>query len=159
MRLPELKSKVTKLLDLKGSQWAVILQAPFVLLMSWARLSVGGFQKTLERIHTQSEPVMSPEQQLLRAKETAWALAVAVKFGPWRPRCLLRSLALGWFLGRRGIPFKIRIGVPAGKAAVGPGDFSAHAWVEHAGVVLNDKEDIAEQYPPFDYCGSGFSRD
>ena len=161
MRLPELKKKYQQLLDLKRSQWAVILQAPIVLLLSWARLRTGGFQQTLEQIHPKPEPVMSAEQQLLWAKETAYALAVAVKFGPWRPKCLLRSLALGWFLARRGIPFEIRIGVPAGQAmpqAGGSVDFTAHAWVEVDGVVINDREDIAGEYAIFD-CGSGFSRD
>jgi len=86
------------------------------------------------------------------AKDTAYALAVAVKYGPWRPLCLLRSLTLGWFLGRKGIPFEVKIGVPGGKVGtgqLGKPDFTAHAWVEHNGVVLNDKEDVASEYAAF----------
>ena len=147
--MPEQTSNWQKLLGLKRSQWVVILQAPFVLLLTWSRLRAGGFQQTLAKIHPQPNPGRSAQQQLARAQETSYALSVAVKFGPWRPKCLLRSLALGWFLARQGIPFEIRIGVPAGQAATGPVDFTAHAWVEHAGVVLNDKEGVAGEFTPF----------
>ena len=112
----------------------------------------------LGKIHPESNPGMSVKQQLARAQETSYALSVAVKFGPWRPKCLLRSLALGWFLARQGIAFEIRIGVPAGVVAAGPIDFSAHAWVEFDGVVINDREDIAGDYATFDRR-SGFSRE
>ena len=93
------------------------------------------------------------EEQLSVARDTAYALAVAVKYGPWRPLCLLRSLTLGWFLGRRGICFELRIGVPGGKPVSSPTgnpDFTAHAWVEYAGTVLNDKPDIASEFAAFD---------
>ena len=83
------------------------------------------------------------------AQDTAYALAVAIKFGPWWPKCLLRSLALGWFLARRGIPFELRIGVPGSGVADRAVDFTAHAWVEVEDVVLNDSQDVAEKYQAF----------
>jgi hypothetical protein len=70
----------------------VIVQSPFVLLLTWIRLRRGGYQKTLDHIMTGPEPVLPPEQQLIMAKEVAFALAIAVKAGPWRPQCLVRSL-------------------------------------------------------------------
>jgi hypothetical protein len=155
--LSEQTSNWHKLTHLKCSQWVVIVQSPFVLLLTWIRLRRGGYQKTLDRIVMGPEPVLPPEQQLIMAKEVAFALAIAVKAGPWRPQCLVRSLALGWFLARRSIPFYIRIGVPHEKFNAGENgevNFSAHAWVEHAGVVLNDRQDIAEQFSAFD-TGSG----
>ena len=82
----------------------------------------------------------------------AFALSVAIKVGPWWPKCLLRSLTLGWLLSRRGIPFVIRIGVPVDTVAAKTkhsGDFQAHAWVEHAGIVLNDRQDIASDFSTF----------
>lgn len=140
-------------MGMKRSQWRVILVAPYVLLLSWIRLNSSGYQGALGRIVPKSGSGMSAAEQLMLGKETAFALSVAVKFGPWWPRCLLRSLALGWFLARLGVPFEIRIGVPAGKGlslADGPVDFSAHAWVEHDGVVLNDRKDIARDFVAFE---------
>ena len=80
-------------------------------------------------------------------------MAAAVRYGPWRPRCLLRSLTLARYLGRRGIACEVRIGLPAEQGGAAPGadlDFSAHAWVEYDGVVLNDRDDVAALYAPFD---------
>ena len=155
--MAEQTSNWHKLTHLKRSQWVVIVQSPFVLLLTWIRLRRGGYQKTLDHIVTGPEPVLPPEKQLTMAKEVTFALAIAIKAGPWRPQCLVRSLALGWFLARRSIPFCIRIGVPHEKFNTGENgevNFSAHAWVEHAGVVLNDRQDIAEQFSAFD-TGSG----
>jgi hypothetical protein len=153
--LAESATKLRKLSALDGAQWAVLVGTPFVLLLSWVRLRTLGYLDTLARTQPVRETSLDAEELLVRAEDTSYAFAVAVKFGPWRPRCLLRSVALAWFLGRRGIPFEIRIGVPSqGSAVVGnpePG-FSAHAWVEHAGIVLNDREDVASQYSAF---GSG----
>lgn len=47
--------------------------------------------------------------------------------------CLHRSLALWWLLGRRGVPSQIRMGTRRLH-----GRFEAHAWVECAGLVVND---------------------
>jgi hypothetical protein len=161
--LPEPVSNWQKLRRLNYSQWAVIACSPFVLWLNWHRLRGGGYQKTLELIPAVADSGAPAEQQLLQAQETAYALSVALKFGPWKPRCLLRSLALCWFLARRGIPYDIRIGVPGDKRMTGPDrevDFSAHAWVEHGGVVLNDRADIAAEFSIFEETRrSGFSRE
>lgn len=154
---PDLASNWQKIADLDASQWLVIFQSPFVLLSTWVRLRRGGFQKTLGQINTAPDSGIPAEQQAILAKKTAFALAVAVKAGPWRPQCLVRSLALARLLSRRGIPFVLRIGVPVGKDslhAMNPGGFKAHAWVENAGIVLNDRQDVATQFSAFD-TGSG----
>ena len=135
----------------------MILQSPWVLLVTWIRLHRIGYQKTLDHISCLSGSVVPAEIRTEVAKETAFALAVAIRLGPWRPKCLTRSLALGWLLTRRGIPFIIRIGVPSGQALQQenrPVAFSAHAWVEHDGIVLNDRQDVATQFSAFD-TGSG----
>ena len=133
------------------------MQSPWVLLLTWIRLHRNGYQKTLNHINGLSGSVTSLETQAGKAKEIAFALAVAIKFGPWRPWCLTRSLALAWLLKRRGIPFVIRIGVRRG-TTMGPErdsvGFSAHAWVEHDGIVLNDRQDVSLQFSAFD-TGSG----
>jgi len=131
----------------------VLLSAPFVLLLTRNRLRSSGYRKTLAAAQPTAKSDLDTDAQLALARDTAYAFAVAVKYGPWRPLCLLRSLALGWYLGRRGIPFELRIGVPGGKSVISPTgslDFTAHAWVECHGVVLNDKEDVAREYSAFD---------
>jgi hypothetical protein len=154
--LADSPGKWGKLIGLSGWQWSVVAGSPFVLLLTWARLRTGGYGKTLAAVRPASESRLSPPDRLALAQGTAWALAVVVKYGPWKPNCLLRSLALGWFLGRKGIPFEIQIGVPGGNAGVSDGsepDFSAHAWLELDGVVLNDRQDIAAEFSPFNGRG------
>jgi hypothetical protein len=51
--------------------------------------------------------------------------------------CLRRSLVAWWVLRWRGIPSELRFGVNVEEG---------HAWVEHHGVVVNDRPDIASRY-------------
>jgi hypothetical protein len=64
---------------------------------------------------------------------------------PGRPNCLTRSVTLWWILRRRAIDTTLRIGV-----RTAAGRFEAHAWVELAGLVLNDASDIAQRFAPFE---------
>lgn len=146
-------SRWQQIANLNASQWLVIFQSPFVLLLTWRRLRRNGYQKTLGQIKTPLESGVSAKEQATLAKQTAFALKVGVKAGPWRPKCLVRSLALAWLLSRRGVPFVVRIGVPIDKGDVhskDPDGFRAHAWVEHAGIVLNDRQDVAGKFSAFD---------
>jgi hypothetical protein len=152
-------SKLSKLRKLNARQWQVLLASEFILPMAELRLRTGGFKKAMAWAASPdaSESGLEPAGELGLARETAFALAVGANYGIWKPRCLTRSLALGWFLRRRGIPFDIRVGVPSGKGFLDSGeapDFTAHAWVETQGVVLNDRDDIASEFSPFD-TGSG----
>jgi hypothetical protein len=152
-RLANTAERWRKLRQLKPGQWTVLLASLLMLPLTSFRLRSRGYRQTLQWV---SPPVAStsglaPADEAVVAKDTAFAVGVAAKYGIWRPRCLSRSLALGWFLRRRGIPFDIRIGVPdkAGVRGGGAPDFSAHAWVEHRGVVLNDRENIEEEFRTF----------
>jgi hypothetical protein len=148
-----LVSNWQKIADLDAAQWRVIFQSPFVLLLTWVRLRRGGFQKTLGRISILPDSGIPAARQATLAKQTAFAFAVAVKAGPWRPKCLLRSLALARLLSQRGIAYVVRIGVPVSKDSLHAQDldgFRAHAWVEHAGIVLNDRQDVATQFSAFE---------
>jgi hypothetical protein len=152
-------SKLSKLRQLNRRQWQVLLASEFILPMAELRLRTGGFRKAMAWAASPlaSETGLSPDNELKLAKETAFALAVGANHGLWKPRCLTRSLALGWFLRRRGIPFEIRVGVPSAKGFLDSGeapDFTAHAWVETQGLVLNDRDDVASEFSPFD-AGSG----
>ena len=64
---------------------------------------------------------------------------------PGRPSCLTRSVTLWWILRRRAIGSALRIGV-----RTTGGRLEAHAWVELAGLFLNDDADIAQRFAPFE---------
>lgn len=55
---------------------------------------------------------------------------------PIRTNCLDRAVALWWLLASRGLAADLRLGIRKKDDA----SLGAHAWVEHAGVVLLDDE-------------------
>ncbi len=75
---------------------------------------------------------------------TATLVNIAAQRFPFPPTCLTRSLLLGWVLRRNGIASQLRIGVRLAEGAV-----EAHAWVEYAGVPVNDRPDVGERFAPF----------
>jgi transglutaminase superfamily protein len=70
---------------------------------------------------------------------------VAARHGPWKARCLPRSLALQWLLRRRGIETALRVGVRKTSGAI-----EAHAWLEHRGAPLIDDRGVHGLYAAFD---------
>ena len=80
-----------------------------------------------------------------KAQAVGRLVDIAARRGVGRPTCLARSVTLWWLLRRRGIDSTIRIGVRTVE-----GRMEAHAWVEHAGLVLNDADDVAERFAPFE---------
>jgi hypothetical protein len=71
-------------------------------------------------------------------------VAAASREGLVHGNCLEQSLTLWWLLRRRDVPVQLRIGVQK------QGDqFQAHAWVELAGTVLNDRDDAHQEYTAF----------
>jgi len=89
------------------------------------------------------------------AASTARMIAAAARYGGVRANCLARSEALWWMLWRAGIASDLRIGVRKSH-----GDFTAHAWVEWQGRVLNDSADVHEHFAalerPGNAMGAGF---
>ena len=63
--------------------------------------------------------------------------------------CLTRSLALQALLRRQGIEADLRIGVRRED-----GLLHAHAWVEHAGVPVGEREDVDRTFLPLAEGGS-----
>jgi hypothetical protein len=59
--------------------------------------------------------------------------------------CLARSLTLWWLLRARGLEADLWIGVRRAEAAL-----EAHAWVEHAGLVINDRPDVRTAFSAFE---------
>jgi len=91
----------------------------------------------------------SPREASRPAVDEARALGrlvdLAGRRAPGRPSCLPRSATLWWLLRRQGIDSVIRIGVRTAS-----GRLEAHAWVEYAGQVVNDTDDVAQRFAPFE---------
>ena len=73
--------------------------------------------------------------------ELVTAIARACRFYPKSAACLQRSVALAWMLRKRGIAADLKIGVRQFP-------FLSHAWVEVAGKIINDVEQVRETYAP-----------
>jgi hypothetical protein len=78
------------------------------------------------------------------ARRTARVVAAAAREGVYHGRCLEQSLTLWWLLARRELPAELHIGVR--KTANG---FEAHAWVELFKTVVNDSDEVRQDYVPF----------
>ena len=59
--------------------------------------------------------------------------------------CLARSVVLACLLERQGVPAQLRMGVRKGENG-----FEAHAWVEAAGMSLDEGQDVGERYAAFE---------
>lgn len=77
------------------------------------------------------------------ARRTARLVAVAAGFAGGS--CLARSIVLVRLLEWQGIHAQLRIGVRRDENG-----FEAHAWVENAGTILNDGQDVTEHFAAFD---------
>src|SRR4051794_38787540 len=75
-----------------------------------------------------------PESCITSARHLGSLVDIASRHGPYRASCLPKSLVLCWLLRRRGLPAQLQIGV--GRKI---GQIQAHAWVELAGQVVNDR--------------------
>jgi hypothetical protein len=79
------------------------------------------------------------------ASRTARMVHTAARYGVVRPTCLEKSLALWWFLGRRGIASSLHIGT----RKIGS-RLEAHAWIELGGSAFNETGGPIPDYAPFD---------
>ena len=102
-------------------------------------------QKTLARLSSQKGAVTSGSRQSQIVKLNR-SVGLALRQSPIKSNCLQKSLVL-WFLLRcQGIESELRIGVRNKQ-----GEFQAHAWVEQAGMVLNDHQTVRQQYAMFEH--------
>lgn len=109
-------------------------------------LRLFGFRR-VSRWVWQDVPVASePPDNVSRTLARTASLSRAVNrrwfiFG----RCLARSLALARVLQQAGIDVELRFG-----QRVEAGAFSAHAWLEHDGMPINEAQDIRDSYTAFE---------
>ena len=87
------------------------------------------------------------ENLWIQAQTVARIAGIAVRHNPFEPSCLSQALTLWWLLLRQGLESQIRLGVHLENSRC-----KAHAWVEFQDQVLNDQEDIAFFFTPFQAC-------
>ena len=135
--------RLGKMNNLSWFEWRMITKALVMLPITAVSLRLWGLVRTQEMLCSRQgySSVLVARDQLQEALKIAHAVDVAAVHGLYKASCLRRSLVLCRLLRRRGIDCDLRIG-----ADLSEGELLAHAWVEHAGVVLNDSDDVADRY-------------
>lgn len=146
---------------LSSADKRAVLAAASVIVASRVGLRAVGYRRwtsllvraLTDGVHPAADKVASqPSAQFLR-EHLARLSDAAARNLPFRPTCLERSIGLCWLLRRRGLDAEIRIG---GKKT--GEQFEAHAWVEHAGIVINDSSDEHHRFSVFGSSGSVAAR-
>lgn len=118
---------------MRKTQWAVT--AWFALLRVDIACRRRGFDGVC-RLLKKMPPEGAHNPHIVRVLTDATALAACFY---WKPvLCLQRSAALVYLLRRQQLPARLVIGYR-------PSPFSAHAWVELAGRVINDSPEYAKR--------------
>lgn len=95
-------------------------------------------------------PVSPSQADLETAARWARAISRAASYGIFRPRCLVRALALQRLLTRRGIRgAQLRLGV-----RVSGNEFAAHAWVVLGDEPLGESSESLKRYHALPSVGS-----
>lgn len=147
-----------RLVRLRLDELAALLLAPVALPALALALRQWGLQRVQSRLLGRSGSRRQKQAASLgRAERLSWCVQVAAAYGPWPANCLQRSVLLCWYLHRRGLRGDLRIGV----RRTDQDGLDFHAWVEHDGVVVNDRRDVKERYVVFDRAmtpdGASFS--
>ena len=131
------RSRLLRLLRLPRGEAAGLLRAQAMLLRAQLLLWTRPQGRLLEtRAAVSADAAAPPAADAARALRLADDVERAARGGLFRPTCLVRALALHELLEASRLPgSRIRIGV-----RWGGGGFEAHAWVEHGGRVLGDRE-------------------
>jgi hypothetical protein len=125
-----------------GREWLDFAHAQWALIVARVRLRVRppGWLVARGLPPDESTPA---DDFASRATELARAVDRAARYGPSRPSCLVRALALQNLLLAAGIPDgRIRIGVRRDAA----GDVAAHAWVTCGSLVFDASDDNGPEY-------------
>lgn len=144
-------TKCRRFRKLPSSERKLVLRAMGFLPLTEAGLRTLGFRRWKQTIEYFSPAVpgrqsLGPAAQLEIAETIARAARSAERHAPAAPpNCLERSLVLWWLLRREGIDAELHVGARKSELR-----FEAHAWVELAGVVLNDAADVHSHYARFD---------
>lgn len=92
------------------------------------------------------DPGPAADEGLAEARRVGDAVRLAARRGVYRPRCLVRAIAVKRLLDGRGLDgARIRVGV----REEGP-ELRAHAWVEYRGHVVGDFPESVRRFSDLD---------
>jgi Transglutaminase-like superfamily len=139
-------TELKKLARLTAKEWSFLLRALILLAWTSVRLLVTGYQSTLKSC---SSPNIGPSelpisQAIKVAKDISRLVNVAAHFGPHHTKCLCRSLVLLRLMSSEGLMGELVLGAKLEKAK-----FTAHAWVQLNGQVVNDCSEIGDTFGQF----------
>jgi hypothetical protein len=143
-----LKRKYQIILNLSRRERSLLCQALWLLPIVAILVNLKGLrfsQEMLLRLPTRSSSVADAVAEIDRVWMTERMVRVAVRYNHLWTNCLKQSLVLWILLRSQGIVSELRIGVQRES-----NKFSAHAWVEYQGVVLNDTDDVRQRFQAFD---------
>ena len=139
-------SILKKIRELTLIEWQVLLSSLILLPYCALSLRLKGFKKTREAFfpgnmqHTDLPPI----EQLALARRISRAVDLAALYSFYRANCLKRSLVLCRQLHKHAIECDLKLG-----ADLADQQFSAHAWVTHRGVILNDSRTVINGFSEF----------
>jgi hypothetical protein len=142
------KVRIRQLRNLSINERQLLMTSLLLLPLTGISLHIFGLKRTqsaMSHLSNKSRESLPEADQMNVAKQAARMVSIAANHGPYHANCLKRSVLIWWLLERKGIHTEIRIG-----AQKDPAGLQAHAWVEYQGKVLNDRQDIAAQFPPFE---------
>jgi len=119
------------------------MAAMALLPLFWIALRVLGLQR-LQHWLQRNPPSVACTLSIEALQRLGALINSAAHHALGPANCLTRSLYLWWLLQRKGVHSQLRIGVRM------TGDtLEAHAWVEHAGIPINDRPDVSANFAPF----------
>lgn len=142
--MQRLTRNASRFLALPGPEHHTLLSAMALLPLFRIALRLVGLQRLQARLHQKPQPDAT-QPALDELKRTGALVNAAAHRVLGRDNCLTRSLYLWWLLRRRGVRSELRIGV-----RLGDGALEAHAWVEHAGIPVNDRDDVGDTFGAFE---------
>ena len=134
---------VTKFWRLAPAERRFLLAAAVALPIIWMRLRWYGLAAVQRWVASYAKPAQVTHDRV-DVQHLADLCRVAVRHVPCPTTCLTRSLVLVLLLQKKGLTPKLRIGVRMVGSAL-----DAHAWVEYAGIPVNDAPDVAQRFAVF----------
>lgn len=148
---------IRKFLALQRLERRLLIEALVALPLVALVLATLGARRCYQALSRVAPMVDASNSSGTAASQQASRIARMVRMAsrrvPFPATCLVRSMTTWWLLRHQRLPAELRIGVRKQQ-----GRFEAHAWVEHAGVALDEDAPLAEGYLPFARDRSVFER-
>ena len=126
--------------------WSALIEAVFILPAARVLLWTVGYGRTMQVLRPPRRAESSIATGVVAVPDAVVVVASAVstlaRLGPFRSRCLARSITIRRMAGRRGHAVSVVMGVAQPQS----GRLPAHAWVEYRGVPVNDTPDVRARY-------------